>query len=148
MHLQLLRLAAIEARALYPELHAKGHPWPTNDPPPPRGVHLLATIGGCVVGMGAHRPLTAESSEVRRMYVHRDFRRHGVARALLAKLEAHALGQGFSLLRLETGNRQAPAMALYESRGFVQIAPFGTYANDPMSVCYEKSLVHQSPSEA
>ena len=75
------------------------------------------------------------------MYVSPDFRRCGVAQAVLAKLEAHAVAQGFSQMRLETGNRQAAAMALYERCGYNRIAPFGVYADDPTSVCYEKSLV-------
>jgi putative acetyltransferase len=138
--LDLLRLAAIEARALYPELHAPGDIWPTNDPTPPRGIYLIARADTMVVGMGAHRPLNAVISEVRRMYVHPDFRRNGVARAVIAKLETHALSQGFTHLRLETGNRQTAAMALYELCGYNRIAPFGIYIDDPTSVCYEKSL--------
>ncbi len=43
-------------------------------------------------------------------------------------------------MRLETGNRQLPAMALYESYGFVRIPPFSDYVNDPTSVCYEKPI--------
>src|SRR6266700_3942372 len=44
------------------------------------------------------------------------------------------------VMRLETGNRQLPAMALYESYGFVRIPPFSDYVNDPTSVCYEKPI--------
>ena len=138
--LELLRLAAVEARALYPELQVPGDIWPTNDPTPPRGIYLIARADGIVVGMGAHRPLDAVISEVRRMYVHPNFRRLGVAQAVLAKLESYALSQGFTHLRLETGNRQAAAMALYALCGYEQIAPFGIYVDDPTSVCFEKSL--------
>ena len=138
--LDLLRLAAIEARALYPEFHTPSDAWPSNDPTPPRGIYLIARADGIVVVMGAHRPLNAVISEVRRMYVHPNFRRLGVAQAVLAKLESHVLSQGFTHLRLETGNRQVAAMALYERCGYTQIAPFGIYADDPTSVCYEKSL--------
>jgi hypothetical protein len=42
--LWLLREAAIEARGLYPELHAPGDPWPTNAPAGPRGVYLLGYV--------------------------------------------------------------------------------------------------------
>ena len=139
--LDLLRLAAIEARALYPEFHTPSDAWPSNDPTPPRGIYLIALADGIVVGMGAHRPLNAVISEVRRTYVHPNFRRLGVAQAVLAKLESHALSQGFTHLRLETGNRQAAAMALYELCGYNRIARFGIYVDDPTSVCYEKSLV-------
>jgi len=141
--LSLLRKAAIEARALYPELFAPDAPWPVNVPTPPRGAFLLAHLGTEPVACGAIRPLQDRVAEVHRMYVVASARRQGVARALLAALEARAASLGFAILRLETGYRQAPAMALYESCGFRRTAAFGQYLNDPVSVCYEKSLTAQ-----
>jgi hypothetical protein len=44
---------------------------------------------------------------------------------------------GYEWLRLETGNRQGPAISLYERYGFSRIEPFGCYVQDPTSVCYE-----------
>lgn len=138
--LTLLGLAAIEARALYPELHAPDAPRPANDPMPPRGVYLVACMDGKPVGMGAHRPLDASTSEVRRMYVCPEARGMGVAERLLIHLEAHAKAQGFKRIRLETGPRQLAAMRLYEKCGFVRIPAFGPYVDDPASICYEKDL--------
>lgn len=43
-------------------------------------------------------------------------------------------------MRLETGKRQLSAIALYETLGFKRIEPFGEYANDPLSVCFEKMV--------
>jgi GNAT superfamily N-acetyltransferase len=138
--LALLREAAIDARALYPELHRPNAPWPTNPPNPPRGAYLVAYVDGQPTACGALRPVDADCAEVRRMYVLKQARRGGLASAMLRALEAEALARGFSLLRLETGMRQLPAIALYRAHGFVQIAPFGDYANDPTSVCFEKQL--------
>lgn len=138
--LALLREAAIEARELYPELHVEGAPWSTNPPPPPRGAYVLAYFDGRPVGCGALRPIDDRVVEVRRMYVLRSARRAGIARALLAHLERAARGLGYATMRLETGCRQQPAMALYESFGFMRIAPFGEYVSDPTSVCYEMAL--------
>jgi GNAT superfamily N-acetyltransferase len=138
--LTLLREAALEARQLYPEFYDPKAPGPTNQPTPPRGVYLVAFAGKEPVGMGAHRPLNCESSEVRRMFVSRRARGQGIARAILAQIEAHARAQGFARLVLETGNRQLPAIRLYESSGFHRIPAFGNYADDPTSVCFEKSL--------
>jgi putative acetyltransferase len=45
-----------------------------------------------------------------------------------------------SAVRLETGNRQPEAIALYEGCGFARIAPFGVYVGDPTSVCFELRL--------
>ena len=72
------------------------------------------------------------------MFVVKHARRGGLGRAILRALEEAANGFGYKFMRLETGNRQLPAMALYASYGFERIEPFGEYLNDPTSVCYEK----------
>jgi putative acetyltransferase len=136
----LLREAAIEARALYPEFHAGAALWPGNPPTPPGGTYVIAYEAQVPVACGALRPIDAVTVEVRRMYVLPAVRRTGVARKMLAALEASAIQMGYRIMRLETGNRQLPAMALYESFGFDRIAPFGEYTNDPTSVCYEKHI--------
>jgi hypothetical protein len=53
----LLREAAAEARARYPEFHDPNAPEPTNQPNPPRGIDQVATLDGQPVDMAAHRPL-------------------------------------------------------------------------------------------
>lgn len=143
--LALLREAAIEARALYPELVQPGAPWPTNPPLPDRGAYLVMYASDQAgaehaVGMGALRPLDAQVAELRRLFVLPSQRRAGVAKRLLQALESEALRLGYTRLRLETGHRQQPAMRLYEHSGFHRIPPFGDYADDPTSVCYEKVL--------
>jgi putative acetyltransferase len=75
------------------------------------------------------------------MYVLRQVRRTGIARAILVHLEEEASRLRYETLLLETGNRQGPAMSLYESYGFTRIPPFGPYVNDPTSVCYSKRVV-------
>jgi GNAT superfamily N-acetyltransferase len=143
--LALLREAAFEARALYPELLDPDAPWPTNAPTPQRGVYLVAYKNEVAVACGAIRPIGQREAEVRRMFVSRGQRRSGAARAILEELEARAFQFGYSVLRLETGNRQLPAMALYESCGFKRIPPFGEYADDRTSVCYEKVMAAARP---
>jgi RimJ/RimL family protein N-acetyltransferase len=138
--LALLREAAIEARALYPELAEAGAPWPTNVPSPRGGVYLVAYEGATPVACGALRPLGARVAEVRRMFVTRQARRRGLAKAILGALETHARTHGYAALKLETGHRQAPAIALYESQGFRRIPPFGAHAGDATSVCFEKCI--------
>jgi GNAT superfamily N-acetyltransferase len=75
------------------------------------------------------------------MYVLRQARRTGIARAILVRLEEEACRFGYETLLIETGNRQHPAMSFYESYGFTRIPPFGPYVNDPTSVCYSKRAV-------
>jgi GNAT superfamily N-acetyltransferase len=72
------------------------------------------------------------------MYVVAPARRRGVARSLLAELERRAAEFGYSLIQLETGNRQPEAIALYESCGYHRIPPYGSHVGDPVSVCFQK----------
>ena len=136
----LLREAAIEARDLYPELHEEGSPWPGNAPTPRGGTYLIAYEGERPVACGALVPIDKVTVEVRRMYVLKHLRRSGLAQKILKALEREAAHMEHKIMRLETGNRQQPAMALYESCGFERIPPFGEYINDPTSVCYEKPV--------
>jgi putative acetyltransferase len=78
--------------------------------------------------------------ELKRMFARARFRGQGIGRAMLLHLEAHARAQGCALLRLETGIHQAEAIRLYERAGFVRIAPFPPYRDDPLSLFYEKRL--------
>lgn len=138
--LALLREAAIEARELYPELFTVDMPWPENQPTPKHGVYLVAYMDGLPVACGALRPIDGNSVEVRRMFVTSTARRKGLARAILQELEIRAAAFGYATMRLETGNRQLSAMALYETLGFRRIEPFGEYVNDSLSVCFEKMV--------
>jgi len=78
------------------------------------------------------------------MYVLKNVRRSGLAQRILVALEREAVRLRYKVMRLETGNRQQAAMAFYESYGFKRIAPFGQYANDPTSVCYEKHAANHA----
>ncbi|MFB9887386.1 GNAT family N-acetyltransferase [Balneatrix alpica] len=87
-------------------------------------------------------------AELKRMYVSPECRGQGVAKALLALLEAQAIARGASRFTLETGPLQPEALAFYQACGYRRCGPFGTYRDDPMSVFMSKGcLEHQhSPS--
>ena len=78
--------------------------------------------------------------ELKRMFVRPPHRGSGVARALLAFLEARAATQGCTLLTLETGIRQPEALSLYERSGFERCGRFGNYPHDPLSVFMRKRI--------
>ena len=61
--------------------------------------------------------------------------------SVLAALEEQARRRALPRLRLETGCKQAEAISLYRRAGFVEIAPFGSYRPDPLSIFMEKQLV-------
>lgn len=92
-----------------------------------------AACGGVKLFLGDY-------GEVKRMFVRPPFRGRGFARQILFHLEAYVRAHDTLLLRLETGIHQREAIALYEQSGFVRIPPFGSYTDDPLSLCYEKRL--------
>lgn len=102
---------------------------------------VIAYINEQPVGCGALRRMDSERAEIKRMYVVPAVRRQGMGRAILRELERRALQFQYRAVRLETGNRQPEAIALYESEGFCRIPAFGEYLGDPVSVCFEKQLV-------
>lgn len=138
--LSLLRQAAVEIRALYDDVLPPDRPWPVNDPLGPREVYIVAYRNDKPVGCGALREVDRITAEVRRMYVLPEHRGSGVGRAMLTCLEAEARRLGYQRLRLETGNRQYAAIALYEAFGFRRSPAFGRHSDDPTSVCFELPL--------
>jgi len=138
--MSLLKEAALEMRVLYADLFTPESPMPTNPPTPNRGIYLIGYVGGQPVVSGALRPIDDETVEIRRIFVSQKARRSGAARKMLIALEEKAYEFGYKVMRLETGNRQSQAMALYESYGFHRIEPFGEYRDNPTSVCFEKEV--------
>ncbi len=76
--------------------------------------------------------------ELKRMYTRPSHRGQGLARRLLAFLEAQARVRGCHRFMLETGVLQPEAIGLYERLGYVRRGPFGDYAEDPNSLFMEK----------
>ena len=141
--LELLAEAAAEARARSPELFPLGCSEPSNAPTPAGGIYLLAWESRRPVASGAFGPIDKNTAEVRRIFVTASRRRRGLASAVLAALEKHALQLGYSHLLLETGDRQSPAVALYAKHNFRRIPAYGSHAKDPTSICFGKALAER-----
>jgi putative acetyltransferase len=106
----------------------------------PEITFFVARWDGLALGCAALMRVDDSYGEVKSLFVGPTARGHGLARGLLAAIEAEARGQGLALLRLETGIRQPEAIGLYEATGFRRIGPFGSYRDDPLSLFMEKSL--------
>jgi GNAT superfamily N-acetyltransferase len=122
---------------------------------PPTGSFFVGYLGADAVASGAWRAHdevsvfgTTATAEVKRMYVAPRARARGLARAMLAHLEASARGAGAEAMVLETGTMQPEAIALYESSGYEPIAPFGYYKDAPLNRCFAKSLSTSLSTEA
>ena len=105
-----------------------------------RGAFLVAYVDGTPLGCGAVRLLAQGTAELKRMYVAPTARGQGIGRALLIELEHEARRLGVRRLVLETGIRQAAALALYRKAGFAVIPAFGECTGSPTSVCMGKDL--------
>jgi putative acetyltransferase len=88
---------------------------------------FVATLDGNPVGCGGVA-LFDGFAEVKRMYVRPAARGQGVARAILASIEAETRDASLRILRLETGDKQTEALRLYRRYGFIDCPPFGDYA--------------------
>jgi GNAT superfamily N-acetyltransferase len=90
---------------------------------PPAGVFLIARSRSRtepLAGVGL-RTVAPGTGEVRRLWVDPAWRGCGIARDLMKRLEGSALDLGFSVLRLETGDKQPEAVSLYEGMGWERI---------------------------
>ena len=103
--------------------------------------YVLEAQDGCIVGAyglypildcrlqiadstcGAAASTQPNACELRKMYLHRDYRNKGLGKRLLEDALAEACRLGFTRVTLETASVLKEAIALYESYGFVPYQP-------------------------
>ncbi|MCX5198970.1 GNAT family N-acetyltransferase [Streptomyces sp. NBC_00249] len=115
---------------------------------PPHGLYLLAydATGSAVASGGWRRQdrndegYSDGDAELKRMYVVPEARGLGLARRILAELEADARAAGRTRMVLETGDQQPEAIALYLSSGYTLSEKFGHYRFHDSSRCMTKPL--------
>ncbi|MDP9093311.1 MAG: GNAT family N-acetyltransferase [Actinomycetota bacterium] len=111
---------------------------------PPGGLFLLGLLDGEAVATGGWRRINrgqgGAAVEIKRMFVVAAARRRGLARLILAELEATARAAGADQVVLNTGNQQPEAIALYESSGYSPVDGFGHYASHPGALFYGKAI--------
>jgi GNAT superfamily N-acetyltransferase len=135
----LIRAMVAEMNELYGDIEGQRVPSATPaDFAQPAGTFLVGFAEGEPVCAGGIKRLDDEAAEIKRMYVVPAARRRGVARLLLGALEGAARDRGYRLVRLDTGPRQANAVALYASAGYAEI---GNYNANPLAAYWgEKRL--------
>ncbi|HEX6887545.1 MAG TPA: GNAT family N-acetyltransferase [Candidatus Nanopelagicales bacterium] len=96
----------------------------------PTGAFLVARDAeGGVVGCAALRALDATTGEVKRMWVAPAARGTGLGARLLAAIEEQAAQRGLRTLCLDTNGTLAAAVALYTSRGYVEIERYNDHSD-------------------
>ncbi|MFQ6599500.1 GNAT family N-acetyltransferase [Flavobacterium sp. C3NV] len=92
------------------------------------------------VGCGAFRKKKEDTVEIKRMYVHPEHRKKGIASAVLAALEIWAKEVGYAYTILETGKNQPEAINLYQKLNYTIIPNYPPYEKMDNSVCMKKTL--------
>jgi len=85
------------------------------------GRFIVAVSNGAVVGCGGLQSLSDDIGEIKRMWVHREWRGLGLAGRLLRRLEEESTALGHRVVRLDTNSSLAEALAMYRAAGYVEI---------------------------
>lgn len=120
----LLDELAVEYDSRYGDLFGRGaaaeelNRYPAAEFEGPDGALLMIQENGESVAGGAFRRYDADTAEFKRIWTHSAHRRRGLARFVLAELEALAALRGYRRVFLTTGPRQPEAKHLYLTSGY------------------------------
>lgn len=105
-------------------------------------VFIARDENGHAVGCAALKNHGDGLGEIKRMYTAPEVRGKRVGRALIAALEANALEQGLTQIKLETGTGEAmePAQRLYLRCGYTSCGAFHDYPESEHNAYFEKAL--------
>lgn len=92
------------------------------------------------IGCGAFREKENDVAEIKRMFVHPDYRKRGIASTVLKELEKWATEVDYKYTILETGVNQPEAIALYKKQDYAIIPNYPPYDVMDNSVCMKKKL--------
>ena len=105
---------------------------------PGAGVFVVATSEGRSVACGGVQELPDGTAEIKRMWVHPDWRGAGLGTRLLRQLEAAAGDLGHNVVRLDTHRSLTEAITMYERAGY---RPVARYNENPYAQAwFEKRL--------
>jgi DNA-binding MarR family transcriptional regulator/ribosomal protein S18 acetylase RimI-like enzyme len=102
------------------------------------GTFLLATSDGSPVAYGGVRDLSPETGEIKRMWVHEDWRGAGLGSRMLREFEGLAGRLGHRRVVLDTNGTLTEAIAMYGRAGY---RPIERYNDNPYAEAwFEKDL--------
>jgi DNA-binding MarR family transcriptional regulator/GNAT superfamily N-acetyltransferase len=104
----------------------------------PDGFFVVATNDGEPVACGGVQQLPDGAAEVKRMWVHGDWRGAGLGARLLRHLEDLARTRGHTVVRLDTNDTLVEAIAMYERAGYRSIERYND--NEWARCWFEKQL--------
>ena len=110
---------------------------------PPDGGMLLARSDGAPVACGCLQRLDAPSAEIKRMWVHEDWRGAGLGGRMLRALERAAADRGHSVVRLDTNSVLTNAVTMYRNAGYTEI---GRYNDNPYAHHWFEKVIAAGPA--
>ena len=102
---------------------------------------IVAYEGKTPIGCGCWKAVDDTTAEVKRIYVEPQYRRRGVASAIIDLLESHILASGYTQALLETARTTGDSKALYFSLGYREIPYYGSPAGAENCRCFLKELM-------
>jgi DNA-binding MarR family transcriptional regulator len=102
------------------------------------GTFVLATSDGSPVAYGGVRALSPETGEIKRMWVHEDWRGAGLGSRMLRELDALARRLGHRRVVLDTNGTLTEAIAMYGRAGYRSIQRYND--NPYAEAWFEKVL--------
>ncbi|MCW2794564.1 helix-turn-helix domain-containing GNAT family N-acetyltransferase [Nocardioides sp.] len=104
----------------------------------PEGCFVVATSDGEPVACGGVQTIGPGIGEIKRMWVHEDWRGAGLGSRMLRRLEQESHDRGLLVVRLDTNSALTEAIEMYERAGYV---PIERYNDNPYARhWFEKTL--------
>lgn len=91
------------------------------------------------VACASYRICAEDSVEFKRVYVKREYRKQGIAYALIKELEKN-LENNFKYSYIATGKNNFAAIKLYEKLNYQLTPKFGQFKDDETVVCMKKEF--------
>ena len=105
---------------------------------PPAGVFVVAVSDGDPVACGGVHEIAPATGELKRMWVHDDWRGAGLGSRLLRHLEGQARHLGHAVVRLDTNGALIEAITMYDRAGYRRVE---RYNDNPWAThFFEKAL--------
>lgn len=112
------------------------------EPNRPENMSALAVCydGQQAIACGAWKAIDADTAEVKRIFVLPQYRRKGVATAMIRALEESIVASGRRKLILETAVDTTGSHQLYASLGYQTRNYYGSPAGEANCLCFEKEI--------
>jgi len=101
---------------------------------------IVLYMNDCPAACGCFKKYEANTVEIKRMFVEKQYRGEGLSKTILEELENWAMDSGFQYAVLETSVRFKAARSLYTKAGYTMIENYGQYKGLEESVCMRKDL--------